>query len=91
MLRHVNFYRKLIDVLGYQIDGFQRVDIALDVPINTDYVCTKVLMPNLEGKTYKPWIRNGKVETLDIGEREQKKNTWKFVRVYDKVEDTRVK
>lgn len=93
ILRPIEWYLKLLEVAGYYIDGFSRVDIALDIEIETDYLSRKILIPWLEEqwKTYLPRIKKGRIETLEIWEKEPKKNTWKFIRVYDKILDTKVK
>jgi len=93
ILRRMEWYLKLLKVAGYYISWFKRVDICLDIKINTDYMCRHILVPHLEdkGKTYKPWIWKWKYETLEIWNKDTKENTWKFIRVYNKILDTRWK
>ena len=56
ILRNIPYYLKLLEVSGHYISGFKRVDIALDIKINTDYVCREIVEPNVRKKTYKPHI-----------------------------------
>lgn len=53
----------------------------------------KIVIPALDAKkaTYVPYIKNGEYTGVGIGEKDPKKNTWKFIRIYDKIADTDVK
>lgn len=90
ILRDIKFYLKLIEVAWFYIDWFKRVDIAIDILINTDYLIRKICLPSVwERKiTNRPYDVKWKYTWLDIWEREPKKNTWKFIRVYNKILDT---
>ena len=68
ILRNIKWYLKMLEVAGFYITGFKRVDICLDIKINTDYACRRIFLPALEekGKTYLPIIKKGKYETLQI-------------------------
>lgn len=87
----MEWYLKLLEVIGYHFSGFKRVDICLDVILDTDYVIEKIMLPNVKNKTHQPICNNGRYETLYIGNRNFEKNTWKLVRVYDKIRDTDTK
>lgn len=89
----MGWYLKLIEVCNLYISWFKFVDLALDVKINTDYVIREVFLPEAvhKKKTFDPIAKKWSYETLYIGNRDLKKNTWKLIRIYNKVIDTQVK
>lgn len=90
ILRSIPWFLKLLEVAWFYISWFVRVDICLDIKISTDYLCRRILVPGLEEmwKTYKPYIKRWIYETIEIGTKEPRLNTWKFIRVYNKILDT---
>lgn len=94
-LRPVRYWLAFLDAMRLDITGFKRVDIALDLELPTDYLCRKVFFPILEKRkkqVWKPYYVDGSTATgAGIGEKDPKKNTWKFIRVYDKILDTKGK
>lgn len=93
-MRPMKYWISFLRALRLEITGFKRVDIALDLELPTDYLCKKVFFPVLEARkrqTWKPYYKDGLATGAEIGEKNPKKNTWKYIRVYDKILDTREK
>lgn len=90
ILRPITYFIDLIRFFWYEIEKFNRVDIALDIAQKIDYI-KDIIKEKIEIKTheyiYKKWI----LETIYIGERNKKKNTYQLIRVYDKKRDTKAK
>jgi len=42
-------------------------------------------------KTYIPYNEKGKWTGIEVGESDPKKNTWKLIRIYDKIRDSEKK
>ena len=87
ILRPIKWWLKFIDDIAFEISSFKRVDICLDVQVETDYLVRHIFLPVVLKKTHKPYCVKGTYTGLDIGEKSAK-NTWKFIRVYNKRLDT---
>lgn len=93
-MRSMRYWLAFMRAANLEITGFKRVDIALDLELPTDYLCRNVFFPVLESKktqTWKPYYKDGKATGAEVGEKNPKKNTWKYIRVYDKILDTKEK
>jgi hypothetical protein len=50
ILRSIPYFYSLLNWAGFFIKGFRRVDICLDIRVDTDYLCRNILIPWLERK-----------------------------------------
>ena len=91
ILNNVQYYFDLLNRCWLKIDKFKRVDICMDIAEEIQYINDKILVDFFPWKTVNPKIRKGKVETIYIGERDKRKNTYHLIRIYDKKRDTHVK
>jgi hypothetical protein len=92
ILHNISYYLKLLEVCHFYIDWFRRVDICLDLKVNTDYLNKNILFPLITKRkkdiTCTPYITKGKWDWLGVWEKNPYINTWKYIRVYNKILDT---
>lgn len=98
ILRNLLWYRNLLNRFWFDVIKFKRVDLCMDLEIDINYLWLlikhTVIWPNelIPLKTHHPIItKRHWLETLYIWERNQLKNTYKLIRIYNKILDTKKK
>lgn len=95
-----NIFYFLFDYFKFTFIKFKRVDLCFDLKLNINYFYNTILNEEYKPKDnvedaknkIKPWIsaKNG-LETLDIWDTDYKKNSYQFIRIYNKILDSKKK
>jgi len=80
-------YKYFVDMmkkLNLSVEKYLRVDVCMDVNVNTQYFLETIAKDFWEKKTRTPWITKGVIHAMYYGEKQLAKNTYQFMRVYNK-------
>ncbi len=84
-------YQYFVDfarALDIKIWKYIRVDICMDVKVNTQYFLETIIKDYGVDKTRVPWYTKGIMHALYFGEKMLSKNTYQFIRIYNKKLDS---
>jgi len=82
------YFVKMAEDLNLKIIKYNRVDICMDININTQYFLETIVKDFWEKKTRTPWYTKGILHAMYYGEKMLSKNTYQFLRVYNKKMDS---
>lgn len=95
-----NIFYFLFEYFKFTFVKFKRLDLCFDLELDINYFYDRILESNYKEKNedwswkkrLKPWIspKNG-LETLEIWEKNIKKNSYSFIRIYNKILDSKNK
>lgn len=85
----IDFFYFIMDYFWFEFLRYKRIDMALDIFINTNYFYKNVLMKKYKDeKTHTPIIKKWECETIYFWERDIKKNNYQLIRIYNKIIDS---
>ena len=82
------YFVDMMDRLDLSIVKYIRVDVCMDIWVDTQYLIDYIITDAVKGKTKTPFYTKGIVHALYIGEKQLAKNTYQFMRIYNKKLDS---
>lgn len=81
------WYQYFVDMMKafkIKIWKYIRADICMDIAVDTQYFLETIVWDYYKKKTTTPFITKGIIHALYVGEKQLKKNTYQFIRIYNK-------
>lgn len=87
----LKYYIEMLKKLRLEITKYVRVDVCMDINVNTQYFLDTIIKDFHQKKTKTPFYTKWIIHALYIWEKQLKKNTYQFVRIYNKKLDNIIK
>lgn len=82
------YFVQMLEDLGLSIIKYIRADVCMDINVNTQYFLETIAKDYAEKKTRVPWYTKGILHAMYYWEKQLSKNTYQFMRVYNKKLDS---